>query len=141
MRKSDIRSMGDIARLILENAAGAGGVSSNSSALYDKLGQNLRENEFNNNGKGIVMFYTMKPSDDENDKLHNAAGPAVIFADSSGNYNPDDEENTFYFINGERVDPASKTYTAAASKASGSAMTQAGDIDTDTLGTAEEYGF
>ena len=140
MRKSDIQSMGDIARLILENTAGGNNISSTSSATYDKLGQNLRENEFNNNGKGIVKFYTMKPSENENDKLHNAAGPAVIFADSSGTYNTDDETNVFYFINGERVDPNSKAYKAAESKASSSAMQQSGDIG-DTLPGAEEYGF
>jgi hypothetical protein len=59
MRKSDIRSMGDIARLILENAAGAGSVSSNSSALYDKLGQNLRENEFIN-FKKVFIYYIIR---------------------------------------------------------------------------------
>jgi len=140
MRKSDIQSMGDIARLILENAADGNNITSSSSATYDKLGQSLRENEFNNNGKGLVMFYTMKPSENENDKLHNAAGPAVIFADSSGNYDPENEANVFYFIYGEKVDPNSKEYKAAESKASSSAMKQSGDIG-DTLPGAEEYGF
>lgn len=139
MRKSDIRSMGDIARLILENAAGEGSISTNSSALYDKLDQNLRENEFNNNGKAIVLFYTMKPSDDENDKLHNATGPAVVFADSSGNYNPDDEKNAFYFINGERVDPASRAFTDASKAVTGKVSKQ--ETGGTTLGTDEDYGF
>lgn len=139
MRKSDIRSMGDIARLILENAEEGASISTNSSALYDKLDQNLRENEFNNNGKAIVLFFTMKPSEDENDKLHNATGPAVIFADSSGNYNPDDEENTFYFINGERVDPNSSTFKNASKKLTGQVSSK--ETGGTSLGSSEEYGF
>ena len=46
MRKSDIQSLGDIARLILEGTADAENLNNSANHLYDKLGQNLRLNDF-----------------------------------------------------------------------------------------------
>jgi hypothetical protein len=111
MRKNDINSLNDIYKLIAEQVDESGGdIKASSDAKYNKLGQNLRENQFviNDSPDGTVLFYTMKPaSDDENDKLHNAAGPAVVFGEGGPG-------NEFYFIEGKLMDPASKEYRAYA---------------------------
>jgi hypothetical protein len=123
MRKNDISSLNDIYKLIAEQVDESGGdIKASSDAKYDKLGQNLRENQFviNDSPDGTVLFYTMKPaSDDENDKLHNAAGPAVVF----GSGGPGNE---FYFIEGKLMDKDSKEYRAAAAEVNFSATLKAG---------------
>jgi hypothetical protein len=109
MRKTDIKSLGDIyKRLIVEQDMSKS--QPGSDVAYDKLNQNLRENSFtaSDSGEPIVVFYTKKPpSDDENDKLHNAAGPAVIFGQGG-------EGNEFYFIEGQLVEKDSPEYREAA---------------------------
>ena len=107
MNKKDINSISDIYSLILEQADGGMPLASEDVA-YDKLDQNLRENEFyTTGGETIVKFYTKKISDTEPDLLHNAAGPAVTFG-SGG------EGNEFYFIDGKLTTPDTKEYKAAA---------------------------
>ena len=105
MRKSDIQSMADIARLILEGTADAENLNNTADHLYNQLGQNLRLNDYKDGSKNIVMFYTKKPSDTENDVLHNAAGPAVIFANAQGEYDKKDPQLAFYFLNNEKLNP------------------------------------
>jgi len=108
MRKSDINSMADIARLILENASDAENLSNTADNLYNQEGQNLRLNDYKDGSKNIVMFYTKKPSDTENDVLHNEKGPAVVFANASGEYDKSDyrgeHPTAFFFKNNERVE-------------------------------------
>ena len=113
MRKSDIQSLGDIARLILENAAGAENLNNTANHLYDKLKQKLRLNDFMDGSKPIVMFYTMKISDTENDVLHNASGPAIVFANDQGVYDESDPELAFYFLNDKRVEVTDKEWKVA----------------------------
>lgn len=106
MKKKDITKLSDIYSLIIEQADGAMPQSS-SDAAYDKLGQNLRENNFTTtSGEPIVVFYTKKISDTEPDILHRADGPAVTFG-SGG------EGNEFYFIDNKLVEKDSKEFRAA----------------------------
>lgn len=106
MNRKDINNLNDMFMRVLTEAAG-NPVSSNSSAAYDKLDQNLRENKFTkDSGETLVLFYTLNPGTGGNDILHNAAGPAVIFGDGG-------DGNEFYFINGEQVEPTSTEYKAA----------------------------
>jgi hypothetical protein len=117
LKKSDITDISSIYQMIIEQVT-EGGATSSSSSLYDKLGQNLRENKFETTGgETIVVFYTKKISDDENDILHNASGPAVTFG-SGG------EGNEFYFIDGKLVEKDSKEFRAA-----NSAMTFKQDVE------------
>lgn len=143
MRKSDIQSMGDIARLILEGTAGAENLGNSADHLYDKLGQNLRLNDYKDGSKNIVMFYTKKPSDTENDVLHNEAGPAVVFANAQGEYDESDPELAFYFLNNEKVDPNSPAWKSAHQKSAGKAMIGAGGISQAGAEASggEEYDF
>lgn len=140
MRKSDIRSLGDIARLILENAADAENLNNTADHLYTKKGQSLRLNDFRDGNTPIVMFYTKKISDTENDVLHNAAGPAIIFANAQGEYDQEDPELAFYFLDDEKVDPNSQRWTDAHKASAGSSMADdqvkdqgVGRIDFDAL--------
>jgi len=106
MKKKDISKLSDIYSLIIEQADGAIPQGS-SDVAYDKLDQNLRENNFTTtSGEPIVVFYTKKISDTEPDILHNAAGPAVTFG-SGG------EGNEFYFIDNKLVEKDSKEFRAA----------------------------
>jgi hypothetical protein len=143
MRKSDINKMADIAKLILENAGtGTGdGVENAANALYDKIGQNLRENDYRADGKKIVQFYTEKPSETENDLLHNAEGPAVIFANEAGEYDINDPNNTFYFIHGERVDPNSAEWRQAQQQSIGKATDASVSDVTRAATSGEDYDF
>jgi len=52
---------------------------------YDKEGQSLRRNllVFNPEEGDVVVFYTRKISDNRNDVIHNASGPAVKFGKTS----------------------------------------------------------
>lgn len=106
MKKKDISKLSDIYSLIIEQADG-GIPQGSSDVAYDKLDQNLRENNFTTtSGEPIVVFYTKKISDTEPDILHNAAGPAVTFG-SGG------EGNEFYFIDNKLVEKDSKEFRAA----------------------------
>jgi hypothetical protein len=83
------------------------GIKAYSEPKYDKEGQNLRSNFFTtDDDKPIVLFYTMQRGGDENDVLHNAAGPAVVFEGGG-------EGKEFYFIEGEQVSPDSDEYKTA----------------------------
>lgn len=100
MKKSDINSMSDIFTRMLTEASGSNlnMPPSSGSNLYSYGAENLRENKYvDDNGQLIVRFYTKKISDTENDVLHNAEGPAVIFGAGG-------EGNEFFFLNGERLD-------------------------------------
>jgi len=143
MRKSDIQSMSDIARLILESSAGGESVENTADHLYDKLGQNLRLNDYRDGSKKITMFYTKKPSDTENDVLHNEAGPAVIFANEQGEYDENDPKLAFYFINGEKVDPNSSVWKKAHQKSAAQAMGSPGVISPEgqAATSGEDYDF
>lgn len=106
MNRKDINNLNDMFRRVLTEAAG-NPMSSSSSAAYDKLDQNLRENKFTKeSGETLVLFYTLNPGTGGNDILHNAAGPAVIFGEGG-------DGNEYYFINGEQVEPNSTEYKAA----------------------------
>ena len=143
MRKSDIQSLGDIARLILEGTAGAENLNNSADHLYDKLGQNLRLNDFMDGSKPIVMFYTMKISDTENDVLHNEAGPAIVFANEQGEYDESDPELAFYFINDAKVDPNSPEWKAAHQKSAGQSMASSGAISDEgkAATSGDDYDF
>ena len=107
MRKTDINSLSDIyKRLIVEQDMS--NIQPSSDVAYDKLNQDLRENNFTTtSGEPIVVFYTMRISNTEPDILHNAAGPAVTFG-SGG------EGNEFYFIKNKLVEKDSPEYVEAA---------------------------
>lgn len=143
MRKSDIQSLGDIARLILEGTADAENLNNTANHLYDKLGQNLRLNDFMDGSKPIVMFYTMKISDTENDVLHNEAGPAIVFANERGEYDESDPELAFYFINDAKVDPNSPEWKAAHQKSAGQSMSSSGAISDEGRAATggDDYDF
>lgn len=132
--------MSDIARVIMESATiGADGSSSieyGSDTAYDKLGQNLRENNYKDGDRGIVLFYTERPSDEENDKLHNAAGPAVVFANDAGEYDESNPELTFYFIHGKQVEgPSDPEYMNAGSSVAAKSSQDVQDVfgDEDSI--------
>ncbi len=135
--------MGDIAQFILENVNGTN-ITSTSDHLYDKLGQDLRLNDYrDDSNKPIVMFYTMKPSDTENDMLHNEAGPAVVFANAQGEYDPQDSGSAFYFVKSEKVDPNSEKWQNIYNQSAGKAMVSKGDIskEAESASGANEYDF
>jgi hypothetical protein len=52
---------------------------------YDKLEQSLRRNlfVFGPENEEFVVFYTRKISNERNDVIHNAEGPAVQFGKTS----------------------------------------------------------
>ena len=135
--------MSELARLILEGTAGAENLNNGADHLYDKLGQNLRLNDYKDGSKNIVMFYTKKISDTENDILHNEAGPAVIFANTQGEYDPSDPELAFYFLNNEKVDPNSDQWKKAHGKSAGEAMVKSGGISQAgaEATSGEDYDF
>ena len=111
---------------LMEAAADAPSASGDASSLYSYGPEKLRINHFTKNGAlnskasyvldsvdqsllgpdNIVVFFTKKISDNENDVLHNASGPAVVFEQGG-------EGNEFFFINGEPADFNSKEYKAA----------------------------
>jgi len=129
MNKKDMNNLADLARLVLEQVEDPSTITSSGDALYNKERQNLRENNFTTtSGDPIVKFYTMRPkSENENDILHNAAGPAVIFGDGG-------EGNEFYFINDEKIDGPEDPRYVNASNALGAASSSKvqdvfGDID------------
>jgi len=134
MRKSDIQSLGDIARLILEGTADAENVNNSANHLYDKLGQNLRLNDFKDGSNNIVMFYTKKISDTENDVLHNESGPALVFANDQSEYDQEDPKLAFYFLNDVKVDPNSKQWTDAYQASAGKTMVDTEVKDKDVAG-------
>lgn len=133
MRKSDINSMADIFQRMLTESAAAGGITpapSNGGNLYSFGPEKLRENNYtSDSGEPIVLFYTKKISDTENDVLHRSDGPAVIFGEGG-------EGNEFFFLNGEKVDPASKEWKAAGHemKYRGHEQEFTGETDADDLG-------
>ena len=104
----------------------------NPDTAYDKLGQNLRENRYSNGDKGIVLFYTLRPSDTENDKIHNAIGPAVILGDANGKFDENNKELTFYFIDGKQVEgPEDPEFINAANKVAASSSAEVQDVFSD----------
>lgn len=119
MKKSDINSMSDIFQRMLTEAASGGMDAAQSSGgdPYSYGPENLRENKYiDKGGKVLVRFFTKKPaSENENDVLHNADGPAVIFGEGG-------QGDEFFFLNGERIDmsnPAeAKKYRAAGAEIS-----------------------
>jgi len=104
MKRRDIQQMSDLACMILESMGNSDSITGNSDTLYDKEGQNLRLNDFKDGDKSIVMFYTKKISDTENDILHNERGPAIIFANDAGVYDINDDKLAFYFIQDKKVE-------------------------------------
>lgn len=106
-----MNNLSNIAQRILEAVSQPGATAAqptNADDLYTELDQDLRLNQFDDEGGApIVVFYTMKINDKENDVLHNAAGPAVTFG-SGG------DGEVFYFINGKQVEPDSDEYKNAA---------------------------
>lgn len=134
MRKSDIQSLGDIARLILEGTADAENLNNSANHLYDKLGQNLRLNDFKDGSNNIVMFYTKKISDTENDVLHNESGPALVFANDQSEYDQEDPKLAFYFLDDVKVDPNSKQWLNAYRKSAGKTMVDTEVKDKDVAG-------
>lgn len=102
MRKSDINGMADIFQRMITEAAGSGvnPAPSTGGNLYSYGPENLRENNYtSDSGEPIVLFYTKKISDTENDILHNSDGPAVIFGKGG-------EGNEFFFLDGQKLDMA-----------------------------------
>jgi hypothetical protein len=111
---------------LVESAANTSSTGGDASSLYSYGPENLRINHFTKQGAlnstgtytldgvdpkllgsdNIVAFFTKKISDNENDVLHNASGPAVIFEQGG-------EGNEFFFINGKPADFNSKEYKAA----------------------------
>jgi hypothetical protein len=142
MKKKDIELLSSLFNQVIlqENAGNEGEAEANkklqelvnikaySENKYDKLDQGLRENYFTTaDDKPIVLFYTMKVSEDKNDLLHNAAGPAVVFEGGG-------DGNEFYFINGKQVDPESDEFkTAQAEVEYQGRATRLGKRKTDTL--------
>jgi hypothetical protein len=103
MNRRDMKNMNDIFRVIMENTTGTVEPVASSSGeggnLYHIGPDKLRENLYkaSDSGETIVLFYTKKPSETENDILHCTTGPAVVF----GNGGP---ENEFYFLNDKRLE-------------------------------------
>ncbi len=111
---------------LVEEVQDTAGVSGDASSLYSYGPEKLRINHFAKSGAknakapyvldgvdqslvgsdNIVVFFTKKISDTENDILHNASGPAVVFEGGG-------EGNEFYFIDGTRVDTSSREYKSA----------------------------
>ena len=111
---------------LVEAAQGAPATGGDASSLYSYGPEKLRINHFTKQGAlnskapyvldgvdssllgsdNIVVFFTKKISDNENDVLHNASGPAVIFEGGG-------EGNEFFFINGQPADFNSKEYKSA----------------------------
>lgn len=136
MKRSDIKNMSDIFQRMLTEAAdgGVNAAPTSGGNLYSHGSENLRENKYtSDSGEPIVLFYTKKISDTENDVLHNAEGPAVIF-DKGG------EGNEFFFINGEKLDMENpsdaKKYRAAGAEVTyrGHEKETTGGADLDDLG-------
>lgn len=103
---------------LLEAAATTNTGAGDASSLYSYGPEGLRINHFTKKGAlnstatfshrglgdtglldtdNIVVFTTKKVSDTENDVLHNASGPAVIFEQGG-------EGNEFFFLDGEPVE-------------------------------------
>ena len=111
---------------LVESAANTSSTGGDASALYSYGPEKLRVNHFTKQGalnssatyaidqvdpsllgsNNIVVFFTKKISDTENDVLHNASGPAVIFEGGG-------EGNEFFFIDGKPADFNSREYKAA----------------------------
>jgi hypothetical protein len=111
---------------LVESAANTSSTGGDASALYSYGPEKLRVNHFTKQGalnstatyaldqvdpsllgpNNIVVFFTKKISDTENDVLHNASGPAVIFEQGG-------EGNEFFFIDGKPADFNSREYKAA----------------------------
>lgn len=105
---------------LLESAANTSSTGGDASSLYSFGPENLRINHFTKQGalnstatyddgsvddfksllgsNNIVVFTTKKISDNENDVLHNAFGPAVIFENGGPG-------NEFWFDEGKPVKP------------------------------------
>lgn len=113
---------------LMESAATTNTGAGDASTLYSYGPEGLRINHFTKNGAlnstatfthrglgdtdllngdNIVVFLTKKVSDNENDVLHNASGPAVIFEQGG-------EGNEFFFLDGE---PATREEVGARSNA------------------------
>jgi len=131
MRKSDINNLADIfTRMLNESNDGVSAAPTSGGNLYNYGPEKLRANNYtSDSGEPIVLFYTKKISDTENDVLHRSDGPAVIFGEGG-------EGNEFYFLNGEKVDPASKEWKAAGHemKYRGHEQEFTGETDADDLG-------
>jgi hypothetical protein len=102
---------------LVESAQDTSNTGGDASSLYSYGPEKLRINHFTKQGAfnstatykldeidpsligsdNIVVFFTKKISDNENDVLHNASGPAVIFEGGG-------EGNEFFFINGKPAD-------------------------------------
>ena len=113
---------------LVESAQDTSNTGGDASSLYSYGPENLRINHFTKQGAlnstatykldeidpsligsdNIVVFFTRRISDNENDVLHNASGPAVIFEGGG-------EGNEFFFINGKPADFNSREYKAARS--------------------------
>jgi hypothetical protein len=111
---------------LVESATNTSSTGGDASALYSYGPEKLRVNHFTKQGalnssatyaidqvdpsllgpNNIVVFFTKKISDTENDVLHNASGPAVIFEGGG-------EGNEFFFIDGKPADFNSREYKAA----------------------------
>ena len=124
MNKKDINKLADLARLVLEQVEDPSTMTSSGDALYNKEGQNLRENNFTTaSGEPIVKFYTKRPkSENENDILHNATGPAVIFGEGG-------EGNEFYFLDDEKLDgPDDPRFVNASNSIATTSSSQVQDV-------------
>jgi hypothetical protein len=111
---------------LVESAQDTSNTGGDASSLYSYGPEKLRINHFTKQGAlnstatykldeidpsligsdNIVVFFTKKISDTENDVLHNASGPAVIFEGGG-------EGNEFFFIDGKPADFNSREYKAA----------------------------
>lgn len=111
---------------LIESAANTSNTGGDASSLYSYGPEKLRINHFTKQGAlnsqasytldsvdpsllgsdNIVVFFTKKVSDTENDILHNASGPAVVFEGGG-------EGNEFFFIDGEPADFNSREFKAA----------------------------
>ena len=111
---------------LVESAQNTSSTGGDASSLYSYGPEKLRINHFTKQGAlnstatysldkidpsllgsdNIVVFFTKRGGENENDILHNASGPAVIFEGGG-------EGNEFFFINGEPADFNSREYKAA----------------------------
>ena len=122
---------------LVESAANTSSTGGDASALYSYGPEKLRINHFTKQGalnttstftdgtvdesllgsNNIVLFFTKKISDNENDVLHNAYGPAVIFEQGG-------EGNEFWFLDGKPSTPEDAATTANVATAKSSKEVQ-----------------
>lgn len=82
----------------------------------------------------IVLFFTKKVSDNENDLLHNSSGPASIF-------NRGEKDEVYYFLDGVQVDPSSKGFRAAIATMTYTANVTAAGCEADLRGRLKNTRF